>query len=81
MADFFESQGFKVDREETDDRFVDGKVSLCNFSLEDGVLSPTLGAHEAGAIMFAQEFLNVTCHYLGLDDWWYFPSAEDLEGF
>ena len=81
MADFFESQGFKVDREETDDRFVDGKVFLCNFELEDGALSPTLGAHEAGAIQFAQEFLNVTCHYLGLEDWWYFPSPEDIEGF
>ena len=81
MADFFEAQGFKVDREETDDRFVDGKVFLCNFVLEDGALSPTLGAHEAGAIQFAQEFLNVACHYLGLKDWWYFPSPEDLEGF
>jgi hypothetical protein len=81
MADFFEEQGFTVDREETEDRFVDGKVFLCNFELEDGALSPTLGAHEAGAIQFAQEFMNVACYYLGLENWWYFPSPEDLEGF
>ena len=61
----------------------DGRVNLYS----DSILSraPELldfeGAHEAGAIQFAQEFLNVTCHYLGLEDWWYFPSAEDIEGF
>ena len=81
MADFFEEQGFTVDREETEDRFVDGKVFLNNFSLGDAELSPTLGAHEAGALQFAFEFMNTTCYYLGLENWWYFPSAQDLEGF
>ena len=81
MADFFEKQGFKVDRTTTDDRFVDGKVFLNNFSLGDGVLSPTLGAHEAGALQFAIEFFNTTCHYLKLDKWWYYPTAKDIEGF
>ena len=81
MANFFEKQGFKVDRTTTDDRFVDGKVFLCNFSVPDGVLSPTLGAHEAGALQFAIEFMNTTCHYLNLKNWWYIPTIQDLEGF
>jgi hypothetical protein len=82
MADFFEKQGFKVDRKTTDDRYVDGKVFLYNFSLGDGVLSPTLGAHEIGALQFAIEFMNTTCHYLNPSDgWWWHPSAKDIEEF
>ena len=82
MADFFEKQGFKVDRTTTDDRYVDGKVFLCNFSVPDGVISPKLGAHEAGALQFAIEFMNTACHYLEpFDGWWWKPSAKEIEDF
>jgi hypothetical protein len=81
MADYFEEQGFTVDRFSTNDRYVDGKVFLCKISIGDGALSPKLGAHEAGALQFAIEFMTTACHYLGLKDWWYYPSAKDLEGF
>ena len=81
MADYFEKQGFTVDRGSTDDRYVDGKVFLCKISIGDGVLSPKLGAHEAGALQFAIEFMTTACHYLDLKDWWYYPKAKDLEGF
>ena len=47
----------------------------------DGVLSQNLGAHEAGALQFAIEFMTTACHYLDLKDWWYYPKAKDLEGF
>ena len=80
MADYLESQGFKVDRGTHGNLYEDGKVFLNNFSLGDGVLLPSLGAHEAGALQFAIEFMTVACHYLGLKTWWYFPSAKDLEG-
>ena len=81
MADYFEKQGFKVDRGSTDDRYVDGKIFLNNIKIGDGTLSPKLGAHEAGALQFAIEFMTTACHYLGLKDWWYYPTAKDLEGF
>ena len=81
MADYFETQGFTVDRFSTSDRYVDGKVFLCKISIADGVLSPKLGAHETGALQFAIEFMTTACHYLGLKNWWYYPSAKDLEGF
>ncbi len=81
MADYLEMKGFKVDRGSTKDRYVDGKVFLNYFSIGDGVLSPKLGAHEAGALQFAIEFMNTACHYLGLKNWWYYPSAQDLENF
>ena len=81
MADYFEKQGFTVDRGNTNDRYVDGKVFLNNIKIADGALSPKLGAHEAGALQFAIEFMTTACHYLGLKDWWYYPSAKDLEGF
>ena len=80
MAKYFEDKGFKVDRKTTDNRYVDGKVFLCNFSISDGSLF-SLGAHEAGALQFAIEFMTTTCHYLGLKEWWYYPSAKDIEGF
>ena len=81
MADYFEKQGFTVDRGNTNDRYVDGKVFLNNIKIADGALSPKLGAHEAGALQFAIEFMTTACHYLGLKGWWYYPSAKDLEGF
>ena len=76
MADYFEQQGFKVDRGMTDDIYVDGKVFLCNTT---GVISTKVGEHENGAFFFAIEFMNTTCHYLGLKGWWYYPSAKDIE--
>lgn len=79
MADFLEKQGFKVDRGLTDDRYVDGKVFLYHFALPDGILLPSLGAHEAGALPFTIEFLTIACHYLGLKTWWFIPTAEDIE--
>lgn len=81
MADFFEQKGFTVDRSSTNDRYVDGKVFLCNISINDGVISPKLGAHEEGALQFAIEFMTTACKYLGLNSWWYYPSAKDLENF
>ena len=78
MADYFEQQGLKVDRGITDDRYVDGKVFLCNTT---GGVSTKVGEHENGAFFFAIEFMNTTCHYLGLKGWWYYPSAKDIEGF
>lgn len=81
MADYLEKQGFTVDRGSTNDRYVDGKAFLSNLSLPDGALSPKLGAHEAGALQFAIEFMNTACHYLELKSWWYTPSIKDLEGF
>ena len=81
MADFFEKQGFTVDRGNTDDKYVDGKVFLNNISVEGGVLSPKLGSHETGALQFAIEFMNTTCHYLGLREWWYYPTVQDIEDF
>lgn len=48
----------------------------------DGHLSPTLGAHEIGALQFAIEFMNTTCHYLNPSDgWWWHSSAKDIEEF
>lgn len=81
MADFFEQKGFTVDRSSTNNRYVDGKVFLCNISINDGVISPKLGAHEEGALQFAIEFMTTACKYLGLNSWWYYPSAKDLENF
>ena len=78
---FFEKQGLTVDRGRTDDKYVDGKVFLNNISVEGSVLSPKLGSHEAGALQFAIEFMNTTCHYLNLDNWWYYPTVQDIEGF
>ena len=81
LADFFEAQGFKVDRKSPDDKYVDGEVYLCSMSVGDGALSPKLGAHETGALQFAIEFMNAAKHYLNLKEWWYYPTAQDLEGF
>ena len=83
MADYLEQKGFRVFREGIldEDRYVDGTVFLNAITIEDGELSPTLGAHEAGAMQFAIEFLIVACHYLGLQEWWWHPNPEDLEGF
>ena len=81
LADYLEKQGFIVDRGTTDNRYVDGKVFLANFAVGEYVLSPKLGAHEAGALQFAIEFMNTTCHYLDRKGWWYYPTVSDLEGF
>jgi hypothetical protein len=83
MADYLEQKGFKVFREgiKDEDRYVDGTVFLNAITIEDGELSPTLGAHEAGSMQFAIEFLIVASHYLGLQNWWWYPNPEDLEGF
>ena len=81
MADYFEQKGFKVEREGVNDRYVDGKVFLNAITVGDGVISPSLGAHEAGAMQFAIEFMTVACHYLGRKSWWWYPTAADLEGF
>ena len=83
MADYLEQKGFRVFREGIldEDRYVDGTVFLNAITIEDGELSPTLGAHEAGAMQFAIEFLIVASHYLGLQEWWWHPNPEDLEGF
>lgn len=82
MAKYFEDKGFKVDRGTTDNRYVDGKVFLCNVTIPDGAFSPKLGAHEEGAFQFAIEFMNTSCHYLGREgNWWYTPSIKDIEDF
>lgn len=81
LADFFEAQGFKVDRKSPDDKYVDGEVYLCSISVDGGALSPKLGAHEIGALQFAIEFMNAATHYLNLKEWWWYPTAKDLEGF
>lgn len=81
MADYLETQGFTVDRRSTSDRYVDGKVFLNNISIGDGILSPKLGAHEAGVLQFTIEFMNTSCHYLGLKNWWCYPTVKDLENF
>ena len=81
LADYLEKLGFKVDRGTENGLYEDGKVYLNYFSLPDGILSPTLGAHEAGALQFAIMFLNTASHYLDLKSWWFTPTAEDLEGF
>lgn len=80
MADYLEQKGFNVYREiiENKDRYVDGTVFLNKITIEDGELSPTLGAHEACALQFAIEFLTVASHYLGLEKWWYNPNLEDF---
>lgn len=79
MADFLEKQGFTVDRDNTDNRYVDGKVFF--YSVNVPPISPKLGAHEAGALFFATEFMTAACHYLGLEKWWWTPSIDDLDGF
>ena len=77
MVDFFKQQGFKVDGKSSD-RYVDGNVYLNDFSLPDGALKPDLGAHEAGALYFAIEFLLVASHYLELEEPWFDLSDIDL---
>lgn len=79
MADFLEKQGFTVDRDNTDNRYVDGKVFF--YSINVPPIPPKLGAHEVGALAFAMEFMTAACHYLGLEKWWWTPSIEDLDGF
>lgn len=77
IVDFFKQQGFKVDGKSSD-RYVDGNVYLNDFSLPDGALKPDLGAHEAGALYFAIEFLLVASHYLELEEPWFDLSDIDL---
>jgi hypothetical protein len=79
MADFLEKQGFTVDRDNTDNRYVDGKVFF--YSINVPPIPPKLGAHEVGALAFATEFMTAACHYLNLDEWWWKPSIDDLDGF
>ncbi len=81
MADFLEKQGFTVDRDNTDNRYVDGKVFFYSIDLDEGALLTNLGAHEEGALAFAMEFMTAACHYLGLEKWWWTPSIDDLDGF
>jgi NDP-sugar pyrophosphorylase family protein len=38
MADYFEKQGFTVDRGSTNDRYVDGKIFLNNIKIGDGAV-------------------------------------------
>ena len=85
MADYFEKQGFTVYRKSpspSEEKYKEGRVYLCSVSIGDGVISPKLGAHEEGALQFAIEFMNTSCHYLGREgNWWYYPSAKDIENF
>ena len=69
MADYLESKGFTVFRDNSGNRYADGSVHLYHFSYADGILFG-LGAHEAGAVFFASEFLDIAQHYLGLSGWW-----------
>ena len=76
MADYLESKGFTVYRNGSGDRYVDGTVYLYHLAIDDGALFD-LGAHEAGAILFAVEFLDIASKYLGLSSWW--VTLDDLK--
>ena len=69
MADYLEGKGFTVSRDGSGDRYVDGSVYLYHLAFGDGTFLG-LGAHEAGAVFFAFEFLDIACHYLGLKSHW-----------
>ena len=79
MAEFFRQQGFTIVESANGDRnpYADGHIYWHAITMP--AITKTLGAHEAGAIPFVVDLMQVICHYLNIKPW-FTISAEDLKG-